>query len=104
MERIGIAASKMAKGNLFVYNFYVILLSFLFSLLLFFIAGTSIVLSLIVIGSIASGLSAELSGQWMAVVRVCMGVLTGVVSCINLFAVIKNVRFKKAGNPENNGG
>ena len=103
MERIGIAASKMAKGNLFVYNFYVILLSFLFSLLLFFIAGTSIVLSLIVIGSIVSGLSTELSGQWTDVIRVCMGVLTGVVSGINLFAIIKNVRFKKTGNGDLNG-
>lgn len=26
MERIGIAASKMAKDNLFLYNFYVVIL------------------------------------------------------------------------------
>ena len=29
MERIGLAASKMAKGNFVLYNFFVILLAFL---------------------------------------------------------------------------
>ena len=38
MERIGIAASKIAQGNLFLYNICVIVISFLFSLFIFFIS------------------------------------------------------------------
>lgn len=38
MERIGIAASKIAKGNLLLYNSYVVLIAFLLSVLLFLIS------------------------------------------------------------------
>ncbi len=95
MERIGIAASKMAKGNLVVYNSYVVLISFLFSMLIFCIAGSSILLSLIVIGYIANGvLPGGFEGTWGNVVRVCMISLTIVVSVFNLFAILRNVKIK----------
>ncbi len=94
MERIGIAASKMAKGNLLAYNCYVVILSFLFSLLLFFIAGTSVMLALIIIETIAASLSAEMTKDWNTVIRLCMVSLTVVVGLINIFAVIKNLRLR----------
>ncbi len=97
MERIGIAASKIAKGNLLLYNLYVILLSFLFSLLIFFIAGCPIVLALIVIGYIVSGvLPTDFGEDWVSVIQVCMVSLTVVVSGVNLFAVLKNIKLTKS--------
>ena len=49
MERIGIAASKIAKGNLHLYNFYVVLLTLLFSFLVYFLTGSAIVFALVLI-------------------------------------------------------
>jgi len=96
MERIGIAASKMAQGNFFLYNLYVVLISFLFSLFIFLLAGSSILLGLIVIGYLANGvLPSGLEGSWGDMVRICMVVLTAIVILLNLFAVLKNMKFKK---------
>ncbi len=96
MERIGIAASKMASGNLFFYNLYVVLLSFLFSLLIFFIAGTSIVLALIIIGYILKGILPDQSSQtWYEILRVCMVSLTIAVGFLNLYAILRNFRLNK---------
>ncbi len=95
MERIGIAASKMAQGRLLLYNVYVVFISFLFSLLIFFIAGSSIVLALIVIGYVVQGiLPGDFREDWLKVIRVCMISLTVVVSGVNLFAILKNIKIK----------
>ncbi len=96
MERIGIAASKIAKGNLFLYNLFVVLLSFLFSLLIFILAGASLVLSLVVIGYIVSGLLPQnFEKEWTMVMRVCMISLTVMISLFNLMAILKNVKISK---------
>jgi len=95
MERIGITASKIAKGNLFVYNFYVVLISFLFSLFIFFIAGSSIALALIIIGYVINGvLPAGLEEGWGAIIKVCMVALTVVIGLFALFAIFRNVKFQ----------
>ena len=96
MERIGIAASKIAKGNLVLYNLSVIIIAFSFSLFLFFIAGCPIVLALIIIGYVADGvLPMDLSEGWMDVIRICMAVLTVVVAIFNLFAILRNIKITK---------
>jgi hypothetical protein len=95
MERIGIAASKMAQGNLWLYNLFVVLISFLFSFFIFFIAGSSIVLALIIIGYVVNGiLPRDLWDDWHGVIRVCMISLTIIVSIFTLFAILRNMRFK----------
>ena len=95
MERIGIAASKIAQGNLWLYNLAVIFISFLFSVFIFFIAGSSIVLALIIIGYVVNGiLPNDLWDDWRGVIRVCMISLTLIVSIFTLFAILKNIRFK----------
>lgn len=106
MERIGIAASKMSRGNVWLYHFYVILISFLFSLLIFFIAGSSIMLGLIIIGYLVSGvLPGDYPREWVNVVIVCMISLTVIVSIFTLFAIGKNIkmnlsqRFPRRNNP-----
>ena len=93
MERIGIAASKMAKGNLWLYNSYVILISFLFSLFIFSLVGSSIALALIVIGYLVNGLVPnDIQQDWWKVIRLCMVCLTVIVCVLNLFAILRNIK------------
>ncbi len=96
MERIGITASKIAKGRLMLYNLCVIGISFLFSLLVFFIAGSSIMLALIIIGYVLDGvLPASFKGWWGDVMRISMVSLTIVVGIFTLFAISRNIKLRK---------
>ena len=101
MERIGIAASKMAKGNLLWYNAYVVLLSFLFALLIFLIGASAVVIALIVLGYIVQGGGPGLAGQgrfgeeWQSIMLVCLGSLSFVVGCSTLVAILRNIKFHK---------
>lgn len=97
MERIGLAASKMAQGNFLLYNLFVILISILFSLFLFVIAGSSIVLALLILAYVVNGvMPTEFEKNWSGVFRLCMVTLTIVVSLFNLAAILKNLRLKKS--------
>ena len=95
MERIGITASKIAKGNLAWYNFYVILITFLLALFLFFISAAAIVLALIILGYILQEvLQTPFKQDWAAIIRICMVSLTFVISAVTIFALARNVRIK----------
>ena len=96
MERIGIAASKIAKGNLLLYNFFVVLLSLLFSLLVFFIAGSSIVIVLIAAAYFnSSGSFPDLEKGWMSIMIAVLVCLFVVVNIFSLIAIAKNLKLKK---------
>ena len=96
MERIGIAASKMAQGKLFLYNVYVVLISFLFSLLIFLIGGSAVVIALIVIGYIVQGSGPACFGaEWRSIMLVCLGSLSFVVGLAALVAILRNIKFHK---------
>lgn len=96
MERIGIAASKIAKGNLLLYNFFVFLLTILFSFLVYFLAGSTIVIFLIFIAYVTNvGSSFDLD-QWMPVMLVSLICLAGVVGFFALYAIAKNIKFIKS--------
>ena len=96
MERIGITASKMAKDNLGLYNFYVLLISFMLAFIIFLVAGGAIFLGLVVIGAITQGTVPEgTKNEWMELARICMAALTGVISFVTLFAIARNVKFRK---------
>jgi len=97
MERIGIAASKMAQGNLVLYNLFVVLISILFSLFLFVIAGSSMVLALLILAYVVNGvMPLEFEKNWSGIFRLCMITLTIVVSLFNLAAILKNIRLKRS--------
>ena len=71
MERIGIAASKIAKGNLHLYNFYVVLLTLLFSFLVYFLTGSAIVFALVLIAIIMNkGIMPDLNEGWFPIMWV----------------------------------
>ena len=96
MKRIGIAASKMAKGNLFLYNGYVVIISFLFSLFIFVVCGCTVIFALLIIGYIAHEIMAvEFEKSWSFILALCMISLTVIVVLFNLIAISKNIKFKK---------
>jgi hypothetical protein len=96
MLRIGIAASKMAKGSLWTYNLFVVLLSCIFALFLFLICGFSI---LVVVFLLSLGLHAlRPSGfytGWEHMFKICLIVLAAVTGILNIAAIIKNIQFTK---------
>ena len=96
MERIGIAASKMAKGNLFVYNCYVVLISLLFSFSIFIMVGATVVFALTIIAYVGNEIMGlEFEKSWTSILSVCMVSLTVIVALFNLFAISKNLKFTK---------
>ena len=93
MERIGIAASKMAKGNLFSYNCWVVLIAFLFSALIFIVAGSTVLFALVIISYMGSEVMAfDFQGDWGSLLKVCMVTLTVIVTLFTLAAISKNLK------------
>lgn len=93
MKRIGIAASKISKGNVPLYNLYVVLISCLFSLFIFIAAGATIALALMLIGYVGTEIvGVEFKRDWSLIMMACMAVLTIVVALFNIFAIVINVR------------
>ncbi len=96
MQRIGIAASKIAQGKLWKYNLSVLLISSLCALFIFLICGFSILAALFLISLVARSLMpSEFQVIWFAVVKICMGALAVVVGILNIWAIIKNIKFTK---------
>ncbi len=96
MKRIGIAASRVAKGNLWLYNFYVLLLSFLLCLLIFFLSGFTLIVGLALISYITQGFMVVEPGTgFSALLKTCLVALTVVVGVIYLFAVLSNIKIRK---------
>jgi hypothetical protein len=96
MKRIGIAASKISKGNLTVYNLYVVLISALFSLFIFIIAGSTVIFALVIIKYVGTEImGVEFERSWRLVMAVCMVALTVVITLFNLFAILKNLKSPK---------
>lgn len=96
MERIGIAASKIAKGSLFLYNFFVIFITLLFSLLVFLISGSAVVVVLIGIAYLtAKGALPDLQKGWIPVMIVCLQCLAIIIGLVVLCALAINIKLKK---------
>lgn len=96
MKRIGIVASKISKGNRALYNFYVVLISLLFSLFMFIVVGSTVIFSLAIIkyvGSEIMGMDFEKS--WESILSICMVSLTIVVAFFNLFGILINLKLPK---------
>ena len=96
MLRIGIAASKMSKGRLSNYNLYVILISCLFSLLVFFICGFAILIIVFLTSLILHALKpSDFHSGWVHMYKICLIVLAFVVGIFNIVAIVKNVQLTK---------
>ena len=96
MERIGIAASKMAKGNLFLYNIWVVIISFLFSFFIFSIGGSAIAIALILIAySTQKVMPVNFEKEWISIGLLCMISLVAVIGGFCLIAISRNIKFHK---------
>ena len=94
MERIGLAASKISKESLFFYNFYVVLISLLFSLFMFVVAGSTVLFALIIIFYVRQEvLGMDVLPDQKNILVACLLCLTAVTSVFNLLAILKNIKF-----------
>jgi len=97
MKRIGIAASRIAKGDLLFYNVMVMMITFACALLLFLLVGIPTILALLVIGYIANGASPHgLEQGWWGVISLCMIALTVVVAGFAIVTLAANMKFRKS--------
>jgi len=95
MKRIGIAASKIAPENLLLYNGVVLLLATLFALLIVFLSGFSIFLSIYLIHGLTTGFATfDLHSSWGEIVKSCMVALAIVGGIFILCAVSVNIKIK----------
>jgi len=96
MRRIGTAANQIAKGSLFFYNFFVILISFLFSLLVLVISGLAIVLGLVLIAYLThTPWIVDLKQGVVSPISICMIFLGMVTALFNLYAIGINIKIKR---------
>ncbi len=96
MRRIGVAASRIAKDNLVLYNFYVILISFLFSLFVFVIAGAMLIFALTIIMYFGNEvMPSDFQKDWSAIFTICMTALAIIVVMFNLFGIFLNLKLQK---------
>lgn len=96
MKRVGVAASKIAKDNLFLYNCYVVLISSLFSLFIFIVSGFVVTFALIIIGYVGKEIMlVRFERDWSDILVVCMISLTIITAIFNLLIISKNIRLNK---------
>ena len=96
MKRIGIAASKISKGNRALFNFYVVAISVLFSLFIFLVAGSTVVFALKIIQYVSNEIMGiEFKKSWESILMVCMVSLTVIITLFNAFAITTNMRLPK---------
>jgi len=96
MKRIGIAASKIAKGNLFFYNLYVVLISSLFSLFVYIVAGSMVIFAFTIMTYVGNEvMPSNFQKDWSSIFAICIIFLSIIVVLFDLFAIFLNVKFQK---------
>lgn len=96
MKRIGLVASGISKGNRLLYYVYVVLISIVFSVFIFVIAGSAVLFALAVIKYVGVEIMGmEFENGWKSVLSACMVSLTVVVTVFSAFAILINCRLPK---------
>ncbi|HLF18286.1 MAG TPA: hypothetical protein VI749_05245 [Candidatus Omnitrophota bacterium] len=100
MKRIGVAASKISKGNSAVYNALVVLIACLFSFFMFVVIGSTVIFALAVISYVSNEIMpAEHPRNWEQIRVICIVSLAMVISVFNLMAIIINLKLPGKGMP-----
>ncbi len=95
MQRIGLTASKIAKGNIWVYHLAVVVIACLFALFVFLICGFSIAVTLFVLSLLVQRfLPSDTHEVWINVLKTCLIFLSILISLLTLIAIIKNTKLK----------
>lgn len=96
MQRIGFVASKMARGNLWAYNLFVVLLSLLCSILIFLVCGFVVLAVLFLISMLFRLVSPEGLGQaWFGIVKICLIAVAFLVGLLNIAAIVRNIKLSR---------
>ncbi len=96
MKRIGFFASRVSKGSLRHYNLYVVLISFLFSLLLFVLAGFSVFLAIGIVSFFGhETMTEDLRNNWSTIMTLCAEALGLAVIIFNVVAMAINLKFTR---------
>ena len=93
MKRIGVAASRIAKDDLVLYNVFVILLSCLLSLFIFLVSAFTVAAGMALTFWVTRGFMAIDPGA--ALFKVSLAGLAAATGLINLAAILLNIKFKR---------
>ncbi len=93
MRRIGIAASKIARGNVAVYHVCVVCIALLCALLLLCVCGFAIISVLFVLSLILRPFVPAFHNAWFDIVKVSVLALSGVVGVLTIIAILKNIKW-----------
>ena len=86
MKRIGIAASKISKGNSLFYHALVVVISCLVSFFLFVVVGSTVVFALAIIAYVSNEAADHVR-------TMCLVVLGFVIAVFNLMAIVINIKW-----------
>jgi len=93
MKRIGIAASKISKGNGLFYNALVVVISCMVSFFLFVVVGATVVFALAIIAYVTNEAIPTHQRDWEQVRAMCLAALGVVIAVFNLMAIVINFRW-----------
>jgi hypothetical protein len=95
MQRIGIAASKISKGNIWLYHLAVILISCLFAVFIFLICGFCIGVAIFILSLLFHHFVPSVKDEvWAGVLRTCLIILGVVIGLMTIAAILKNTKLK----------
>lgn len=95
MKRIGIIAEHIAKKNLFLYYFYVLLFSSLISLIIFLLSAFTIIIGVsVVVLIMRQPIVLTPESLFTKLLFISLMVLAGVVGVLNLMMVVNNIRLR----------
>jgi hypothetical protein len=95
MLRIGLAASKISKGNIWFYHLAVVLISLLFAVFAFLICGFAIGVTIFILSLVLQRVMPSVNAQaWMDVLRTCLIILGVLIGILSIVAIIKNTKLK----------
>lgn len=95
MRRIGVAASKIAKGNIWLYNLSVVAMACLLGLFVFLVCGFSIAVTLFVLSVLIQRLSPSGGDTaWLDVFKISLNILGALTGFFTLVAISKNIKLK----------
>lgn len=97
MKRIGIIASRISRGDLVLYNCSVVVISFLLSLLIFFLSSFSVLIGLALVSYLTKGFMIIEPGKglssFLTIAVVALAVFVGLV---NIVAILINIKLRKS--------
>ena len=96
MKRIGVAASKMAQGDICKYNFFVVAMSFLFSFIIFFVCEFCVLAVLLALSLIMRGMMHKHDlDAWVHIMKISSIGIGALVVLLNICAIAINIRLNK---------